>query len=1141
MPFNFLNQGQSDDTATSFRPIDTFIDPVSKIRVSNPANLIDTDFEYGLQPTKWETVEIINNTPAFFSKSGDTTISDITGITTNGGTREITVTTAFPHLLDVGIPIRVSGTKSLTADGSYIINATPTATTFTYLARANQPETISIFDLYSSIITGEFFQGSQISISDAEGMTTDGSGPSSTLTIKTENKHGFGPKTPFYFLNINSTVSQEFESQNSTSLSFDPTNSATAQSFDGSNTLLQTPIDLSNSATTSIYQNQISSTDPQNGTITVIITSGDEENWSALQYGDPLYYSVDIGSGYFQANPRGVVFIKSVAGIDTVNNAATFQISQVPDGDFLPVLANMTGYFQIADQAKTFAGNNVNELNQTTVNLERGPEFFFDGGNQGYDGEQLDPPDNTSTVIGYTGTNISLFTSQGNLGYYVGAMLFYESTGDAATGLTNNTTYFVTAFSEGASSGLYNMSVAEFPGGNDISISGGTGTQTFSKIGVSIDKDIVHVRDSNFAEDDMLEYNYPVGGNFGADFEQKFYFVDTIYDGSNYRLREIPGFKPIVATGGDSITEYEDAGRTYKVHRFTTTGTSNFVVSSVGSDPQVEYLIVAGGGGGGGSFSNTTTGGGGGAGGLVFGDIDVTEQSYTITVGDGGVGGVGSDNSMTNGDDSTAFGLTAIGGGRGGSWNNDNNTARRPFDGGSGGGSSDTRSAFNGGTGLQPGSASGGLGNDGGDGVFYDGNRQEGAAGGGGADSAGGNANNNANAGNGGQGYTSKITGENLIYAAGGGGGVGSGGSGGFGTTGVSGNGGRYNQNGGAGTDGRGGGGGGGGGTSSSGQNYSGGDGGSGGVYIRYPLTDIPVPGIQASGGTETDVTVGRTVYRVHTFDTIGTSTFSIQGIEKPELAKVEYLIVAGGGGGGGSFSNSTTGGGGGAGGLISGEVNVTTQDYTITVGDGGVGAQGSDNTMTNGDDSTAFGLTAIGGGRGGSWNGGSETIRRPFDGGSGGGSTDTSNTTTPGQGLQPGSVSGGLGNRGGFGVGYTGNRQEGSAGGGGATSVGGNANNNANAGNGGSGFTSDISGTPLIYAAGGGGGVGSGGSGGFGTDGVSGDGGRYNQNGEFGTDGRGGGGGGGGGTANSGQNYRGGDGGSGVVVIRYITDTVDV
>ena len=59
---------------------ETFTDPVSKIRVSNPQNLIDTDFEYGLQPTKWETVELVNNVPSFYSSSNDYSIADITSV-----------------------------------------------------------------------------------------------------------------------------------------------------------------------------------------------------------------------------------------------------------------------------------------------------------------------------------------------------------------------------------------------------------------------------------------------------------------------------------------------------------------------------------------------------------------------------------------------------------------------------------------------------------------------------------------------------------------------------------------------------------------------------------------------------------------------------------------------------------------------------------------------------------------------------------------------------------------------------------------------------------------------------------------------------------------------------------------------------
>jgi len=355
MSFNFLNNGQSGD-ATKFTPIDTFIDPVSKIRVSNPSNLIDTDFEYGLQPTKWETVEIINNTPAFFSKGGDTSIPDIISITTNAGTKEITVNTAFPHGLAVGIPIRVSGTKSVSADGSYIINATPSITSFTYLSKLDGLETISIYDLYTSVITGEFFQGSQISIDEAEGITTDGSGPTSTLTIKTANNHGFGQNTPFYFLNLNSTITQEFESQNTTSVSFDPTNSGEAQTFDGSNTLLQTPIDLSNSATTSIYQNNISATDPLSSSLTLSLNASDSANWDNLVTGDPLYYDVSAGSGYFQANPRGIVFIKNVDGINTGSNTATFQVSSLPDAAALPILANTTGIFSNCRPGQNFCG-----------------------------------------------------------------------------------------------------------------------------------------------------------------------------------------------------------------------------------------------------------------------------------------------------------------------------------------------------------------------------------------------------------------------------------------------------------------------------------------------------------------------------------------------------------------------------------------------------------------------------------------------------------------------------------------------------------------------------------------------------------------------------------------------------------------
>ena len=55
-----------DDTIQEIVPGETYNDPVQKMRVSTPQSLIDTDFEYGTQPTKWENVSLLNGRPSFF-------------------------------------------------------------------------------------------------------------------------------------------------------------------------------------------------------------------------------------------------------------------------------------------------------------------------------------------------------------------------------------------------------------------------------------------------------------------------------------------------------------------------------------------------------------------------------------------------------------------------------------------------------------------------------------------------------------------------------------------------------------------------------------------------------------------------------------------------------------------------------------------------------------------------------------------------------------------------------------------------------------------------------------------------------------------------------------------------------------------
>jgi hypothetical protein len=417
----------------------------------------------------------------------------------------------------------------VTADGAYIIASIPTLTSFTYLCRDNQAATVSIDDLYTSIISGEFFQGSQIRVSDSAGIITDGASPS-TLTVTTDSAHGFKVDTPFYFLNLNSTISQEFQASNSASKSFDSSNSATAQTFDGSNTLSSINIDWSNSATIGGVTSSIASVNTTTDTITV---NHGTENFVGKAVGTPLYYNVTAATGFFNTNPRGVVFLKTLSSSTT--SASTFTVSDLPDGTVIDLTSSMTGTFQLANQARTFAGNNQDTTTQTTITIVKDTPQVFDATNAS---------GATITVASYSAGNVTL-TSLTDPAWYTGTMVFYSTTGTAATGLTNNTTYFVDTFFRQGVTNNYTMTLKPLPTGSVItSISGGTGTQTFQQIFVSIDKDVFHLKNNSYAVGDMLEYAYPSGGRFSVATAQEivnYYFVEATYDAHNLVLNQTTG------------------------------------------------------------------------------------------------------------------------------------------------------------------------------------------------------------------------------------------------------------------------------------------------------------------------------------------------------------------------------------------------------------------------------------------------------------------------------------------------------------------------------------------------------------------------------------------------------------------------
>lgn len=190
--FNYSTAGMSstdklqiivDEYDEKFTPSEIYVDPVNKLRVSTPQALIDTDFEYGTQISKWENLATINNRP--FSYPSATGLG-VTGITLPTSSR--TVTSFLPSgAPSVGTPISVQDCYLNIANGNFIVETSNGSTQFTYTARAVNTSTVTnIFDPNKTVIySGSIYSGAGIG-TIAPTITSIGS----TVTVTTSIPHG---------------------------------------------------------------------------------------------------------------------------------------------------------------------------------------------------------------------------------------------------------------------------------------------------------------------------------------------------------------------------------------------------------------------------------------------------------------------------------------------------------------------------------------------------------------------------------------------------------------------------------------------------------------------------------------------------------------------------------------------------------------------------------------------------------------------------------------------------------------------------------------------------------------------------------------------------------------------------------------
>jgi hypothetical protein len=166
--------------------------------------MIDADFEYGLQPTKWAGYGLMRGYPSVYEFPGvDLTVSTITTDfqTTSVSNSLITITTTGLHGVTAGQAINITGLSSAItgfsrADGSYIVFDTPTTSQIRYFANGvvGTSSGQSLLTDATVLKRGNIYTGAALNVSGTAG---NGANPT-VITVTFGSNHGLLPGTPIY-------------------------------------------------------------------------------------------------------------------------------------------------------------------------------------------------------------------------------------------------------------------------------------------------------------------------------------------------------------------------------------------------------------------------------------------------------------------------------------------------------------------------------------------------------------------------------------------------------------------------------------------------------------------------------------------------------------------------------------------------------------------------------------------------------------------------------------------------------------------------------------------------------------------------------------------------------------------------------
>jgi hypothetical protein len=196
------------DTVTFTEPL---LDAVNKLRVAPPQSLIDTDFEYGVQGSKWEALVLTANYPSFFSRATGGNSFDLASMVGDGNSPRSTVTVnvVSPSTdLAPGDVVSIQDSLSPLSEGTYPIE-TVSSDGFTFTYKASGVVSGNLRDGTLTAVTGGgIYDNAHIPGGNAAAGLNGWSAYSdeateSTITVTTSNPHGLLPGTPILIGNQN--------------------------------------------------------------------------------------------------------------------------------------------------------------------------------------------------------------------------------------------------------------------------------------------------------------------------------------------------------------------------------------------------------------------------------------------------------------------------------------------------------------------------------------------------------------------------------------------------------------------------------------------------------------------------------------------------------------------------------------------------------------------------------------------------------------------------------------------------------------------------------------------------------------------------------------------------------------------------